>query len=400
LRLQRLGYNSAYIRIPLAAGLATDSLAGHVGQRIRWARGMSQIFRLDNPLFGKGLALPQRLCYFNSMLHFFSGIPRLIFFVTPAAFLIMNAYIVYASGIMILLYAMPHIVHAVLTNNRIQGKYRHFLWNEIYETVIAWYIAIPTTIALIIPSKGTFNVTAKGDLMGEEHVDWSIARPYLILLGINLAGLIAALFRITLDPTATVLAVLITVVWTIYNIIILGGALGVSIEAKQIRRSPRLSFIMPASIMRADGRIFPCTVRDYSDKGFGVQMEIADLIPAGEEITIILIQREEEFAFPGTTMFSLNNIVGIQLHELSLQQNIDLIQCTFARAEVWALWQDEFAQDKPLQSMKDIFILGLKGYYHILQYSPRAIRTLLQGIMYILVFIGSFIPRKPKLINN
>ncbi|MDI4702865.1 hypothetical protein MJI37_33680, partial [Salmonella enterica subsp. enterica serovar Cerro] len=42
--------------------LATESLSAHIGQRIRWARGMVQIFRLDNPLFGKGLKLAQRLC--------------------------------------------------------------------------------------------------------------------------------------------------------------------------------------------------------------------------------------------------------------------------------------------------------------------------------------------------
>jgi cellulose synthase (UDP-forming) len=51
---------SAYMRIPQAAGLATESLSAHIGQRIRWARGMVQIFRLDNPLFGKGLKLAQR----------------------------------------------------------------------------------------------------------------------------------------------------------------------------------------------------------------------------------------------------------------------------------------------------------------------------------------------------
>lgn len=86
LRLHRRGHTSAYIRIPQAAGLATESLSAHIGQRIRWARGMVQIFRLDNPLLGKGLKLAQRLCYANAMLHFLSGIPRLIFLTAPLAF--------------------------------------------------------------------------------------------------------------------------------------------------------------------------------------------------------------------------------------------------------------------------------------------------------------------------
>ena len=43
LKLQRLGWNSAFIDIPLAAGLATERLALHVNQRIRWARGMTNL---------------------------------------------------------------------------------------------------------------------------------------------------------------------------------------------------------------------------------------------------------------------------------------------------------------------------------------------------------------------
>ena len=48
--MQRRGWNSSYINIPQAAGLATATLRHHVTQRTRWARGMTQILRLDNPL--------------------------------------------------------------------------------------------------------------------------------------------------------------------------------------------------------------------------------------------------------------------------------------------------------------------------------------------------------------
>mgnify|MGYP000494306044 CR=1 FL=1 len=36
LRLNRRGWSSAFIGIPLAAGLSTETLAAHIGQRIRW----------------------------------------------------------------------------------------------------------------------------------------------------------------------------------------------------------------------------------------------------------------------------------------------------------------------------------------------------------------------------
>jgi cellulose synthase (UDP-forming) len=78
LRMQKRGYNTAYINIPQAAGLATETLAAHVGQRVRWARGMIQILRTDNPLLGRGMKFTQRLCYLNAMLHFMDHHSRLL----------------------------------------------------------------------------------------------------------------------------------------------------------------------------------------------------------------------------------------------------------------------------------------------------------------------------------
>src|SRR5690606_27826922 len=49
LKMHRRGWRTAFLDLPQASGLATESLSAHVGQRIRWARGMIQIFRIDNP---------------------------------------------------------------------------------------------------------------------------------------------------------------------------------------------------------------------------------------------------------------------------------------------------------------------------------------------------------------
>ncbi len=67
------------------------------------------------------------------MFHFLSGIPRLIFLTAPLAFLLLHAYIIYAPALMIALFVLPHMIHASLTNSKIQGKYRHSFWSEIYR---------------------------------------------------------------------------------------------------------------------------------------------------------------------------------------------------------------------------------------------------------------------------
>ncbi|XQZ99493.1 hypothetical protein ACOZ4Y_03750 [Komagataeibacter rhaeticus] len=55
--MQRRGWRTAYLRQPLAGGLATERLILHIGQRVRWARGMLQIMRRDNPMLGRGPAV-------------------------------------------------------------------------------------------------------------------------------------------------------------------------------------------------------------------------------------------------------------------------------------------------------------------------------------------------------
>lgn len=297
LRLHRRGYTSAYMRIPQAAGLATESLSAHIGQRIRWARGMVQIFRLDNPLIGKGLKLAQRLCYVNAMFHFLSGIPRLIFLTAPLAFLLLHAYIIYAPALMIALFVLPHMIHASLTNSKIQGKYRHSFWSEIYETVLAWYIAPPTMVALINPHKGKFNVTAKGGLVEEEYVDWVISRPYIFLVLLNIVGVIAGIWRYFYGPENEILTVFVSMAWVFYNLIILGGAVAVSVESKQVRRAHRVEICMPAAIAREDGHLFSCTVHDFSDGGLGIKINGQAKVLEGQKVNLLLKRGQQEYVF-------------------------------------------------------------------------------------------------------
>ncbi|TQI78193.1 cellulose synthase (UDP-forming) [Serratia fonticola] len=392
LRLHRRGHTSAYIRIPQAAGLATESLSAHIGQRIRWARGMVQIFRLDNPLLGKGLKFFQRLCYANAMLHFLSGIPRLIFLTAPLAFLLLHAYIIFAPALAIALYVLPHMIHASLTNSRIQGKYRHSFWSEIYETVLAWYIARPTTVALFNPHKGKFNVTAKGGLIEQEHVDWVITRPYLFLVILNLAGLVFGVWRFFYGPVDEMMTVVISLVWVVYNMTILGGAVAVAVEARQVRQSHRVEIAMPAAVARADGHLFPCTLRDYSDGGVGLEMRIPDQLKEDDALALLLKRGQQEFSFPCVVTRANGRYVGIRLNELSKRQHIEFIQCTFARADTWALWQDGFPEDRPVDSLRDVLMLGFHGYRRMADYAPPLMRSILVGFTTLATWILSFIP--------
>ncbi|MDP1680038.1 MAG: UDP-forming cellulose synthase catalytic subunit [Candidatus Nitrotoga sp.] len=362
LKLHRLGYNTAYINIPLAAGLATESLSSHIGQRIRWARGMAQIFRIDNPFLGKGLSFFQRICYSNAMLHFFYGIPRLIFLTAPLTYLYFEVHIISAAAAMLALYVLPHMLQANLANAHIQGPHRHSFWAEVYESVLAWYIILPTAVAVFNPGAGKFNVTAKGGLIENSFFDWTISKPYIVLAALNIAGLSIGLGRLFFWNTFEMGTVLLNLSWTIYNLLILGAAIGVATEARQVRVSHRVTANLLVALHFMDGSTKMCRTEDYSMTGLGLMLDRELELPVKERVWVSLWNDEVEFAFPARVIASHGNKLGVQFDNLSIEQEANLVQCTFARPDAWSNWSDEQAVDRPLQSLKEIATFGFKGY--------------------------------------
>ena len=361
LKLSRLGYNTAYLEVPQAAGLATESLSGHVGQRIRWARGMAQIARTDNPLLGKGLHFGQRLCYLNAMLHFFYGLPRLVFLTAPLAYLLFGAHVFQASALMITAYALPHLAHASVTNSRIQGRFRYSFWNEVYESVLAWYIMRPVLVAAINPKLGKFNVTAKGGVIEKAYFDWTIARPYVVLLVINLIGMAVGFWKLLSSDGDETTTLVINMVWTVYNIILLGASVAVASETRQVRGTPRVAASLPAVIRFDNGRTLVCKTEDFSQHGLGLAVPPDVDIPMGSSLSVSLFRSDEEGVFPAIVTFSGKGRLGVKFDNLSLHQQAELASLTFARADAWIATWGTGQRDKPLRSLKSVIVIGLRG---------------------------------------
>jgi cellulose synthase (UDP-forming) len=367
LKMSRAGYNTAYLAIPQAAGLATESLARHIRQRVRWARGMAQIFRTDNPLAGKGLTFGQRLCYLNAMLHFFYGLPRLIFLTAPLTYLFFDAHIFQASALMISAYVLPHVLHASLTNSRIQGRFRHSFWNEVYETVLAWYILGPVLLALVNPKLGGFNVTDKGGVITDNHFDWTLARPYIILLSLNVIGMLFGFWRLATGAEGAVTTVLINMAWTLYNIIISSAAMAVASETRQVRSEPRVAAELLARVELADGRVIDGTTMDFSQKGIGLRLPEDATIQWGAHIKVTLFLNKQEKVFPAIVVFNRGGVFGAQFDSLNLRQQSELVRLTFSRADIWAKNWGSGRPDTPLAALGEVTLIGVHGAQELIK---------------------------------
>jgi len=377
LRMQMNGWNTAYINIPQAAGLATERLSGHVKQRIRWARGMIQIMRTDNPLFAPGLTSAQRLCYFNAMTHFLYALPRLIFLTAPLIYLVFGHVNVPGYWAAILAYAAPHLVLSSITNSRIQGQHRHSFWNEIYETVLAPYIFLPTMLALINPKLGSFDVTAKGGVVNRQFFDRRIALPFLFMISMNVLGILCAIPRFFQFPGSDsvwpldVLAgmydgnhagtIAMNLLWIFFNLIILGVATSVAWERRQRRQTVRLAMTVPADVRLANGSLIHGVTTDLSSGGLMIRMERDFTASAGEPVRLTLPVLDGSATLPATLIGVSGNVIRAQFDPLTLQEEEALTMVLYSRADTWLGWGETREPDKPLTSLLRIFQLALHG---------------------------------------
>ncbi len=361
LRMQMSGWNTAYINIPQAAGLATERLSAHIGQRIRWARGMIQVMRTENPLFAPGLKFPQRLCYFNAMGHFLYAVPRLIFLTAPLIYLLFNHTNIPGYWAAILAYALPHLALSNLTNSRIQGEHRHSFWNEIYETVLSPYILLPTMMALINPRLGKFNVTAKGGVVKRTFFDSRIAQPFLVMLLFNVAGLIVAIPRFFIWDTTRRGTVLMNVAWCLFNVIILGVCTAVARELMQRRTTVRIKVMTPLVVRLPDGRSITGETVDMSNGGAGIRLSeaLGGELPSHVRMAFPLPAVSTDL--PAAVVSLEDSILRVRFEELSIAEQEVLTVVLYSRADSWLGWGEARDTDHVLRSLGHIFRVSMRG---------------------------------------
>jgi len=335
LKLQRLGWQTAYLGMPLAAGLATERLSLHVGQRMRWARGMTQILRLDNPLFGRGLSLMQRLCYLNAILHFQFALPRIVFLTAPLAYLLLGQNIIAASAGMIFVYALPHLAHTLVLNSLLQGRYRFSFWAEIYETVLSFHLVKVTLVTLLSPRRGKFNVTDKGGLLPEGFFDFKIVRPHLIAAGLLVVAIGWGVVRLVWNESFGIErnVMLLNLFWASFSLLMLLAAIAVARESRQVRATVRVDVELPTVAYRTDGHAETAITRNLSMGGALVEL-VGDT--AGEPIEWIELRQGSQFtSFPVTEIDREGHQIRLSFGRLEIGQRRQLVRAVMGRADAW-----------------------------------------------------------------
>ena len=245
--LHSKGWHSAYIDKPLIAGLQPDSFIEFIGQRSRWCQGMFQILMLKNPAFKKGLSLVQRLAYLSSMAFWFFPIPRLIFMFAPLLHIFFDIKIFVANIDEAIAFTLGYMVVNVMLQNYLYGKVRWPWVSELYEYAQGVYLAKAIVSVVWSPRKPTFNVTAKGQALDNNHLS-PMAWPFIVIFLLLTAAVVTAAYRYAFEPGVSSL-MLVVGLWAMFNLVIAGVALGVVAERSQPDRFPRLQINRSAHLV-------------------------------------------------------------------------------------------------------------------------------------------------------
>jgi cellulose synthase (UDP-forming) len=287
LRLHSKGYKSVYYDKIMVAGLAPERFSAYVGQQVRWARGMAQILRLENPLFNPRLklSLAQRLCYFSATSHFFFGFPRLMYAIAPILYLLLGIDLIRGLGTETLAYALPHILLAMNANYITYKTVRFSFWNEIFEYAMAFQDGLVTFMALLNPKLGKFNVTAKGTIVNKRSFDWNSAQVPVIVSILLLVSLMTVPFWLILRPEDQE-AVIINAAWSVFNLLLLVAAILVAFEQPQLRRAHRLDRQLTAIIYSQD-QTWTGKTLDASETGCRILLENWPNLPDQIELELV-----------------------------------------------------------------------------------------------------------------
>jgi cellulose synthase (UDP-forming) len=393
-RLHSLGYESVYYDKIMVAGLAPEKFSSYVGQQVRWARGMAQILRLENPMFNRklNLTLAQRLCYFSATSHFFYGFPRLMYAIAPTAFLLFGINPIQGLGSETLAYALPHILLALNTNYITYKGVRFSFWNEVFEFVMAFQAGYVTFMALINPKLGSFNVTDKGLTVTKRYFDWESVRGLLVVAALVVGSLLAVPFWLILRPEDAE-AVLVNAMWCIFNLILLVASLVVAFEQPQLRQTHRLQRHLTAIVHSLDKTWVGKTI-NVSETGVLIALDTYPNLPDEVEVELV-----GDF---GARAFLNGRIIrGKPTNETQTNLAIDFVNLTRSQLDALALviysdvneWYSQKRDnvDRPLASFRFLATSLIRSLREFQPDTGTKVRKRVQAAAQ-LYFEGNFLP--------
>jgi cellulose synthase (UDP-forming) len=263
IKLHKRGWKSVYYSRSLAFGLAPASAIPFLKQRLRWGQGAMQVWRQEGIVFTRGLSFGQRVSYLATMLAYFEGWQRAIFFLAPVVVLTTGMMPILSLDAEFLRRFIPYYLLTFWVFEEVARGYGRTLLTEQY-TMMRFAVFITATFGFFL-RKLRFVVTPK--TMGEADATRQSLWPQYLVLGLNAFAIPVGLTLFWKGSGLPVGALVGNVVW---------ASLTLGIAAVGIRFARRTS-----SSKRREYRFpLPIPLRVHTAKGVLIGLA-TDISPLG-----------------------------------------------------------------------------------------------------------------------
>ncbi len=279
IKLHAAGWRTRYHNEVLAAGIAPDDLDAFLVQRRRWAQGAMQILRSRyNPLWARGLSIPQRLSYWASMSTYFASFQKVILVATPIAVLLTATLPMRTFGLDFLLHFAPYMVLGLLANSLLARGYGRYLDTERFN-MLKTFAFVRASASLVLTRKLKFQVTRKTQLT-EDHKELALALPHLAVLATTAFAVAWAIRSVYLNDVSSQMqfALELTAIWAVYN----AGLISLTVRGVLTRSHRRQQYRFGSNvagsfeeIQIADAQHFEAAIIDLSPVGLGFRYKHA-----------------------------------------------------------------------------------------------------------------------------
>lgn len=341
LRMRNLGLVLRYHNKPLAVGLAPETFKDYLSQRLRWASGTIQIFLFNRGVFFKKLTGPQKTFYLSGLLYYFFGFPRLVFLMSPILYLLFDIKPLSASLYEVGAFLVVCYISKIIFFGKVARNYRNFVFTDIYETAVCFYLSVCVIKTLLNPKNIKFSITNKG--VDASKSDMMMYLPQAVIFGLAIMSIIVPIYNLY-QHIYSIDALLINLLLNLFNMVVLAFSIKVALEKENLRKERRIPIQMEAEVEGENKQKTDVEVLNLSKKGVLLfsQRDKSDVL---ENILNVGIEDGNLLILPGIEKINLKlvntykNDKGIYYHcklDVDSQDKEDkILKLAYASSNDW-----------------------------------------------------------------
>jgi len=268
IRLHKRGYRSVYLPESLAYGLAPDSINGFLSQRLRWGQGAIQVWRKEGILFARGLTFVQRLNYLASVLTYFDGWAKAVFYLAPVIVLTTGIMPIHVLGWDFLWHFLPFYILCFWSYEEAARGYGRTLLTEQYN-MARFAIFVRATLSGLRRHL-EFRVTPKHVAGAEDRRN---IVPQIAVLAASAGSIIVGIIFWSRYRYMAPGAFIANIIWASINLGLAGTLLRYTARKKHRRLDYRFPIPLPIEIESVEPQVRLGLAEDISSSGCKLILE-------------------------------------------------------------------------------------------------------------------------------